>query len=492
MLRKSSHWFRRVSLRLAKTAIQANNKAMKNTRFYPLFSIIIASFFTSFSAFSADQVKSNPSLKTTKKSVAKKNAHGFWVNEEEEALKEATKLKKPILIDFFGIWCPPCNQLDELVFSTAEFKQAAKKFVLLKMDADHEKSWVLKSKYNVGGYPTIILAKVEDNQAGNEIDRIVGYYPTNVINAKMNEALNSDGKSNQEKLIALIKKSIDQADEAQDYKKVVSLTQAGLALDPENLDFKLTQIKAQSHEDKEVLKSKTSKKILNDIQYDRKKMPVLTLAGQFEIQPSKEVLDELLSRVNPSTLYIDNDGFTEADIYAMGIDLADHEGNAATKKVYTDMTVESYGKLLKKYGEDSRSLNLSYTYYLQKAGNYKKAQEVYDRMIAKYPTEFTFYYPAANMAIDTKNFPQARSYAAKAVEYAYGDNKIRSVDRALKVAMAEIKETNDDSTKALLKTAIEQSEKFSSEFKKPEGLQVRSANYIKKLNKTIEEAKTLL
>lgn len=465
---------------------------MKNKRFYPLFSIIIVSFFTSFSAFSADQPKGNPSLKTTKKSVAKKNAHGFWVNEDEEALKEATKLKKPILIDFFGIWCPPCNQLDELVFSQAEFKQAARKFVLLKMDADHEKSWVLKSKYKVGGYPTLIIAKVEDNQAGNEIDRIVGYYPKNVIISKMNEALNSDGKSTQEKLIALVKKSIDQAEEAQDFKKVVSFTQAGLALDPENLDFKLTQIKAQSREDKDILKSKTSKKILNDIQYDRKKMPALTLVGQFEIQPSKEVLDELLSRLNPSTLYIDNDGFTEADIYAMGIDLAEHEGNDSMKKTYTDMTVESYEKLLKKYGEDSRSLNLSYTYYLQKAGNYKKAGEIYDRMIAQYPTEFTFYYPAANMEIETKNFPKAKMYASKAVEYAYGDNQIRSQERALKVATAQIKESKNEETKSFLESTISMTEKFVKEFKKPEGLDVRTTNYIKKLNKAIEEAKALL
>ena len=113
-------------------------------------------------------------------------------------------------------------------------------------------------------------------------------------------------------------------------------------------------------------------------------------------------------------------------------------------------------------------------------------------MIAKYPTEFTFYYPAANMAVEMKKFDQARSYIEKAMEFAYGDNKIRCQERALKVAMAEIKEKKDDTAKVLLKTAIEQSEKFSSEFKKPEGLQVRSANYIKKLNKTIEEAKTLL
>ncbi|MBC7458592.1 MAG: thioredoxin family protein [Bdellovibrionaceae bacterium] len=472
--------------------IQANNSAMKYKRIYPLFSIILVLLFTGFAAFSDDQVKSNYPLKTMKKSPAKKNAHGFWVNQEEEALKEATKLKKLILIDFFGIWCPPCNQLDELVFSQPEFKQAAKKFVLLKMDADSEKSWVLKSKYNVGGYPTIILAQVEDNQAGNEIDRIVGYYPTNVINAKMNAALNSDGKSNQEKLMTLIKKSIEQADEAQDYKKLVSLTQAGLALDPENLDLKLAQIKALSHDDKEVLKSKTSKKILSDIENDRKKMSVLTLVGQFEIKPSKEILDELLSRVNNSTLYINNDGFTEADLYALGIDLAESNNDASEKKRYTDMTVQSYEKLLKKYGEESRSLNLSYAYYLQKAGNTAKAEKVYSRMIAKNPTEFTFYYPAANMALETKDFHLAKMYVNKAVQYAYGDNQIRSQEKALKVAIAQIKDLKNDETKLFLESMISMTEKFVKYFKKPEGLNVRTTNYINKLNKTIDEAKALL
>ncbi|MBC7458173.1 MAG: hypothetical protein H7235_07845, partial [Bdellovibrionaceae bacterium] len=340
--------------------------------------------------------------------------------------------------------------------------------------------------------PTIILAQVEDNQAGNEIDRIVGYYPTNVINAKMNAALNSDGKSNQEKLMALIKKSIEQADEAQDYKKVVSLTQAGLALDPENLDLKLTQIKAQSHDDKDVLTSKTSKKILSDIEYERKKMSVLTLVGQFEIKPSKEVLVELLSRVNPSTLYIDNVGFTEADLYGLGIDLAESNNDASEKKRYTDMTVQSYEKLLKKYGEDSRSLNLSYAYYLQKAGNSEKAQKVYSRMIDKYPTEFTFYYPAANMALEMKNFQLAKMYVSKAVQYAYGDNQIRSQEKALKVAIAQIKDLKKDDTKLFLESMISMTEKFAKDFKKPEGLNVRTTNYINKLNKTIDEAKSLL
>lgn len=431
----------------------------------------------------------NPSIlaaKTLQKPpVSVKDEHGFWVNDEESALKEATKSKKPILIDFYGIWCPPCNQLDELVYSTTEFKKTAKKFVLLKMDADSEKSWLLKSKYNIGGYPTLIMAKVDDNQAGNEIDRVVGYYPTEVITAKMNEALISDGKSNDEKIKALIEKSIQQAQENADNKTALSYINAGLILDPDNLKLKLSQIKIQSLDKPEITNTKDAQKILNDVVTRRKEMPVSTLNEHFEIKPSKEILNELLSRVNPSTLFIDNEGFTEADIYAMGIDLAEKEKNDQSKKIYTEMTIESYEKLLKKYGTDSRSLNLSYTYYLQKDGNFTKAQDVYKRMIQKYPQEFTFYYQAAQMGLEMKDYTLAKKYANQALDYAYGDNKIRSMDRLVKIAIAQADKTD-------LKNTIEKAEDFIKASQKSGELKVRTDRYLKKLSSTVEEAKKLI
>jgi protein disulfide-isomerase len=63
----------------------------------------------------------------------------------------AKKEKKPMILDFFGIWCPPCNELDETVFETTRFIEKAKSFQLLKIDADSDSSWKLKDKYNVGG-----------------------------------------------------------------------------------------------------------------------------------------------------------------------------------------------------------------------------------------------------------------------------------------------------------------------------------------------------
>ena len=96
---------------------------------------------------------------------------GFIYNDGPKALELARKSGKPLLIDFFAIWCPPCNQLDETVFPSAAYKKLARGFVTLKLDADAEASWALKDRYKVTGYPTVIFARPD----GSEIHRIVGY-----------------------------------------------------------------------------------------------------------------------------------------------------------------------------------------------------------------------------------------------------------------------------------------------------------------------------
>src|ERR1700735_4565692 len=91
--------------------------------------------------------------------------------DSDKTFSKARKEGKPVLIDFFGIWCPPCNELDETVFETAGFLTKAKAFVLLRVDADAKQSWKLKHRYKIGGYPTIVFT----NPSGKEIYRFVGY-----------------------------------------------------------------------------------------------------------------------------------------------------------------------------------------------------------------------------------------------------------------------------------------------------------------------------
>lgn len=455
----------------------------KNSAILILSSLVIMFSLQSFSETVKNTLKNNQ--KTTK------NANSFWDNDEESALKEATLKKKPILIDFYGIWCPPCNMLDESVFSTKEFKKAAEKFVLLKMDADSEKSWILKSKYKVGGYPTIIIAKVEDNIAGNEIDRIVGYEPTESIVKKMNESLMPNSVTKNEQLNTLLKKMITDAEVADDSEAALKYTNAGLLINPEDISLKISKLSYESQKDKDLADKKESKKILIEAFDKRKNLTLSDLIAAYNIKPKKEILDEMLSRVNPATLFVDNESYSEGDIYGMGADLGEAEKNEALQKVYYGMAADSYKKTLTKYGENSRGLNLTYVYYLAKSGKTEEAENIINKMISLYPDEFTFYYQAAQLQLENKKFGTAKDMIKKSIEKSYGDNKLRSFERALEIGITTFKSTKADLDRNDLQTTITTSEKFLGEFKQPKELKVRTDRYIKKLATQIETAKKL-
>jgi thiol-disulfide isomerase/thioredoxin len=419
-----------------------------------------------------------------------KDSHGFWINDEESAFKEATKLKKPIFIDFYGIWCPPCNQLDELVFPTKDFKKVADKFVLLKMDADNEKSWILKSKYKVTGYPTMIMAQVDDNQPGAELGRIVGSFPTETFTKKMIDALSSNGNSLDEQLHFQIKQSIDDAENQYDYEKVAKLAEAGLIIRPNDLSLKIIKLSAQTEKDKDFVNKNESKKLLFEANLKKKELSFSDLVKAYNVKPNKELFDEMLSRINPSTLFTDSDGYNEADIYSMGMKLAEAEKNEDMKKTYLTATIESYERLLKKYGQDSRSLNLGYVYYLKENGDNEKVKALLDRLIEKYPGEFTFHFKAAHFFLEKKDFTLAKEHADKALSYAYGDNKIYSMEIVLKVATAQAKESK--ALKTQLKSVTDQAEDFIKTSANPGELKVRTTRYTKKLAEAITEAKKVL
>ena len=125
------------------------------------------------------------SNKTQASAEASRDEHGFYVNQADAAFSEAASKKLPLMIDFYGIWCPPCNELNENVFDTQAFKKQAKNFVLLKMDADKDISWKLKDQYKIQGYPTLIFASSNN---GEEISRVVGYREVSLLVPSMKEA----------------------------------------------------------------------------------------------------------------------------------------------------------------------------------------------------------------------------------------------------------------------------------------------------------------
>lgn len=96
-----------------------------------------------------------------------------WMTDFEAAKAKAAKENKDLLLDFTGSdWCPPCKRLTANVLGKEEFqKKASEKFVLVELDFPNDKSKLseatqkqneeLQKKYNIQGYPTILLLDVQ-------------------------------------------------------------------------------------------------------------------------------------------------------------------------------------------------------------------------------------------------------------------------------------------------------------------------------------------
>lgn len=93
-----------------------------------------------------------------------------WLTSVPEAQAQAKKENKLVFLDFTGSdWCIACKLLEADVFSKKEFSDYAKKnLVLVEVDFPVQKKQAealakandaLLEKYNVKGYPTLIVLK---------------------------------------------------------------------------------------------------------------------------------------------------------------------------------------------------------------------------------------------------------------------------------------------------------------------------------------------
>jgi thiol-disulfide isomerase/thioredoxin/limonene-1,2-epoxide hydrolase len=110
---------------------------------------------------------------------------GVWMTDFEEAKSLAAKFNKTLIGDFYATWCGPCKMLFAEVFSTAEFKNAAKDFILVKIDIDKEPATA--QKYNVESIPTVVFWTPKHQ----EVKRFVGFKPLDDVLGEMASAKNA-------------------------------------------------------------------------------------------------------------------------------------------------------------------------------------------------------------------------------------------------------------------------------------------------------------
>lgn len=97
-----------------------------------------------------------------------------WYTNYDEAVKTAKETNKPILLFFTGTgWCPACMRLEQEILSKDDFsRMVSDKFVFVKLDfprnreAPQQNSF-LQARYDVRGYPTIVIIDVNGNKLGD-------------------------------------------------------------------------------------------------------------------------------------------------------------------------------------------------------------------------------------------------------------------------------------------------------------------------------------
>lgn len=361
---------------------------------------------------------------------------GTFSSNSTQVFSVAKQFKKPILIYFYGIWCPPCNELKETVFEDPQFINLSAKFELLQVDADSPKSWVLKDRYKVGGYPTIVFTDFE----GKEIYRVVGYRtPPEFIrilelavkarSGNWEEACRSENVDDLWRCALICSERKENACATAAYKKLEGKLPTG---SPRYLMARGYSVESSATPD---LKRDGYERLLQEFP----KSPIALLwsvqyLSLFEDivdpKPKKNLVEAVLNHYpavlkDPSR---DELGIPVTDMAQMRAEILQKLGKVERAKVAWNEACQILADHLAGLPKNSprRGFTIERIFCLESAGRFDEALKLALEYRQKFPEEFTFHYIAASLLDRAKRANEALPAAKRAYEHSYGDNKIRA------------------------------------------------------------------
>lgn len=100
----------------------------------------------------------------------------FFLGTVEDLKRNADVQEKYYVLFFEADWCQPCKRMQQDVFTDTQVGNLmSKKFLLKKINGEHEAYIGMVQELFVQSYPTTIVFDLE----GNEVMRLVGYYDKN-------------------------------------------------------------------------------------------------------------------------------------------------------------------------------------------------------------------------------------------------------------------------------------------------------------------------
>ncbi|MBI3563634.1 MAG: thioredoxin family protein [Elusimicrobia bacterium] len=365
----------------------------------------------------------------------RKAPEGFVDNDPAAAQALARKDGKLLFIDFYGIWCPPCNDLEEHAYPAPEFKAAAKDFVLVGLDADTPGSHDWKSRFKVGGYPTLVIADADLR----EVARVIGYRSGPALAEVMRTAVALRGEPI-EAAAAAVAKGGAGATEARrvrvarwrsdraEFERAEDLLKGLASAEARKLALETRRERARVTEDAEAGLA-ALRGLLDGFPDDASYSDWASALADQDAAAAKALEPALRRSVErwSAEPALGAAGYDPGDLLYNLASFLDAIGSTeAAKDVWTKVADAYAAQAAASPLAVPRAANFGRAEALWKAGRKDEAKALYETLVKAYPGEFTFNYDYATALAD-EDPRAAYPYAVKAVAAAYGDNWLRAV-----------------------------------------------------------------
>jgi len=407
-------------------------------------------------------------------------APGFLVNEPGKAVTLSRRAHEPIFVHFYGIWCPPCNMLEEGVYPTEAFQKASEGFVLLALDADAALSWDWKARFKIGGYPTLLVL----DERGQEVSRAVGYRSPESLAAFLKESKALLAEPIELAALAVAKSSPteDGARRARvarwrlERSEFAEAVQAAGETPASRRELLLARKELASKNDDApgILATLTAltSELDGDAEFaywaadlvERDRPTAAALGGAVRASVAKWAVDPKLGET----------GLVPGDLYVAEASYLESLEKEAEAKAAWSAAADAFGADAKSSSlKVARGANLERAYCLAKSDRLAEARALYESLVGAYPNEFTFHQGYARLLFDQKELPAALLSARAAVKTGYGDNWLRAV--ALESKILKAMGLKDEAAKSL--------DAALSEAAAPKSAAVRTHRYLADLRR---------